>query len=442
MHFSRSHHRIGWLLPLIGIAMIGCSHESTPEAADRSAKPVPVTIAPIEFRDIDRTIDIVGTLRGWEEVTVGAKRSGRVASVLHDIGDRIPPGDPLVELETVDSGLALAQAEKRLIADLSMLGLKEVPPEDFDVTGVPSVVSAKVAVERAGQNLERERQLTARNATTQQRLQDTEHDLKRAQADYDHATLGARSTLANALASKVALDAARQAQIDMVVRAPVPSRAPAGLPATTAYAVTKRSISEGQMVREGDPVFQLMIDNPLRLVASVPERFIPDLKPGQQVRLEVASYPGRTFTGHVDRINPAVDSTSRTFPIEIGIPNEERLLRPGSFAEGKVLTDHHETATIVPLEAVVRYAGVTKVFVVEGDHAHEIRVEIGDQGQGWMQVIGEFPASAQLITSGQTQLAEGTKIAIRSAKEPVAASNDEPPATQPPTPPTSAGAAG
>lgn len=409
----------GWLL-LAAVAALGapgCSHESEPEKAARDDRPIPVTVAAIERRSIEQTIDIVGTLRGWEEVTVGAKRSGRIARVLHDIGDRLPPGDPLVELETVDSGLALAQAEKRLVADLSMLGLTELPAEDFDVTTVPSVMSAKVTVERATQNLDREQQLTARNATTQQRLQDAEYDLKRAQADYEHAKLGARSTLANAFASKVALDQARQAQIDMIVRAPVPSLKPAELPRPAEYAVSKRSIAEGQMVREGDAVFQLIIDNPLRLVASVPERFIPEIAPGQQVTLEVASYPGRTFTGSVDRINPAVDPASRTFQVEIGIPNDEHLLRPGSFVEGKVLTAHQREANIVPIESVVRYAGVTKVFVVDGDHAREIAVKIGDQGKGWMQVEGDIPADAQIITSGQTQLADGTKITIRQVDE-------------------------
>ena len=431
------------LLLLAAMLTLGCSHESEHATAEREEKPIPVTIAPVEHRTVDRTIDIVGTLRGWEEVTVGAKRSGRILKVLHDIGDRLPPGEALVELETVDSGLALSQAEKRLVADLTMLGLKDLPSEDFDVAEVPSVISAKVTVERATQNLDRERQLTARNATTQQRLQDTEYDLRRAQADYEHAKLGARSTLANAFASKVALDQARQVQLDMVVRAPVPSHGPADLPRPAEYAVSKRSVAEGQMVREGDAVFQLIIDNPLRLVASVPERFIPDVKPGQQVRLEVASYPGKIFTGRVDRINPSVDSTSRTFQVEIGIPNDEHLLRPGSFCEGKVLTDHQELATIVPLEAVVRYAGVTKVFGVEKDHVREVRVAIGDQGKGWMQVSGEIPDDAQIITSGQTQLADGTKITIRQVTpdaptDPAA----EPPAKQPAATPSVSGAAG
>ena len=84
---------------------------------------MPVTVAPLEHRTVERTVDVVGTLRGWEQVTVGSKRTGRVAKVLHDMGDRVRPGEPLVELETVDAKLAYDQAQSRYLGELVKLGL-------------------------------------------------------------------------------------------------------------------------------------------------------------------------------------------------------------------------------------------------------------------------------------------------------------------------------
>src|SRR4051794_35511874 len=87
---------------------------AAPAPARPAPKPVPVTVAPVERRTVDRTVEVVGTLRGWEDVTIGSKRIGRVVKTFHDMGDRVEPGALLVELETVDADLAVMQAERQL----------------------------------------------------------------------------------------------------------------------------------------------------------------------------------------------------------------------------------------------------------------------------------------------------------------------------------------
>ena len=82
------------------------------------------------------------------------------------------------------------------------------------------------------------------------------------------------------MASQVELEVARQARDDLVVCAPEPSKPPANLKEPIEYAVTKRMVSEGQMIREGDQVAQLVIDNPLRMWVNVPERYSPQGAPG------------------------------------------------------------------------------------------------------------------------------------------------------------------
>src|SRR5204862_187173 len=125
-----------------------------------------------------------------------------------------------------------------------------------------------------------------------------------------------------------------------------------GLKAALTYAVARRSVSEGQMIREGDAAYELVIENPLRLWMNLPERFSSEVKVGQDVRISVASHPGRTFPGKVSRLNPVVDATNRSFQVEAAVPNDEGLLRPGGFAKAEVITDRNARATIVPLDAV------------------------------------------------------------------------------------------
>jgi RND family efflux transporter MFP subunit len=394
-------------------AAAGCGR-SAEKAAEASAAPkaVPVTVAPLGHRPVERTVEIVGTLKGWEEVTVGAKKMGRVVKVFHDMGDRVKPGEPIVQLETIDADLAVDQAEKRMLAELAKIGLTELPGKDFDVTKVPAVVQARVAVDRARRNLNIQRGLSRQNAGILQDLQNAENDVAANEAALDNAALTARSNLANALASKVALDVAKQARLDMDVHAPIPT-IPRGYTRPVHYALTQRKVSEGQMVREGDAIAQLVIDDPLRLWADVPERFASEIQVGQVVRLSVASRPAETFQGKVTRINPAVDPVSRTFQVEAGVLNPDGLLRPGAFAKASIVTRKEDDATIVPTESVVRFAGVTKLFVVAGDKARAIPVSTELEGRGWVEVRGDLPAQAQVVITGQTQLAEGTPVVVR-----------------------------
>ena len=428
------------LLAPLACSGIGCGSKAEQTAkADASLRSVPVTLARVEARDVERTVPMVGTLKGWEEVTVGSKRPGRVIRVLHDMGDRVKPGEPLVQLDTVDARLAVLQAETKYLAALVRLNLSRKDAESmlgkygYDekilrgdeveklISKIPAVVTMEVGVQKAEQNLTRQRALSARNAGTLQELQNMENDYLAAVAGRDNAILTARTVIADALASKVALEVAEQALIDMTIRAPVPASPPKGVdPAAITYAVSKRTVSEGQMLREGDAVYDLVIENPLRLWSNVPERFSGEIRLEQPVRFSVASRPDASFDGIVTRINPAVDPISRTFQVEAKVENPKGELHPGGFAKASILTRKDARAVVVPLESVVRFAGVTKIFTIEkrGERslAHAVDVRTGQEGDGWVEVVGNVKPDQDVVTSGQTQLAEGTLVTVRTGK--------------------------
>jgi len=429
-----------WIAAAVMVAPVGllsgCGDkaEKIAEAAAPVIKPVSVTLAEIERRPVERTVDVVGTLKGWEEVTLGSKRPGRVLKVLKDIGDTVKPGETLVELETTDAKLAVMQAESRLLAELALLGITRKQAEEYVakfgiterlisgdevqqiIAKTPAVVQAEVMLTKAEQNLTRQRQLTVRGAGTNQELQNIENDYRAAQASRDNTIVTVRNVIANAMAARVNLDVAEQTLADMTVKAPVPTNMPKDVEPSgpIVYAITRRPVHEGQMVKEGEALFDLVIQRPLRLWVNVPERFTPEIEVGQSVRLNVAARPGEAFTGQVARINPSVDPVSRTFQVEALVPNPTGLLRPGGFAKAAILTRRDSEAVVVPTESVIKYAGVTKIFVVEGEKARAIPVETGLEGKDWIEVKGELPTRGQVVTSGQSMLANGTPVTIRT----------------------------
>ncbi len=449
----------------LGIALsaclaAGCGHSTTPTvAANTGPKAVAVTVDQVRSQPVVRTIEMVGTLKGWEEVTVGSKRTGRIAAIHHDMGDRVAPGEPLVSLEEVDAAMALQEAESRLLSELAKIGLSLQEAEAFvnkfgvseqlirgdqvqqAIDRVPAVVQARVVREKAQSDLNRQRQLTQRGASSFQELQDLEIAFRNADAAYGNARVTAQSVIANAVAAYVARSQSQQFLDDMTIRTPVPSQPPAGATKETlVYAVTKRLVAEGQMLREGDPVAELAILNPLRLWANVPERYSSEIATDQDVEVRVVAY-NRPFAGKVARINPAVDPVSRTFQVEVSVPNDEGLLRPGGFAKASVITRRDDAALVVPRESIVRFAGVTKLFVVEGQSpkqtARAVAVTTGIEGEGWVEVTGKLQAGQTVATTGLTQLADGTPVTIRTpvSEKKDAAPSPEAPAPAEPAPP-------
>jgi membrane fusion protein, multidrug efflux system len=436
---------ISWVLlggAVVAVAVSGCGHEGAETKTGGAIAPrlVPVTVAPLEHRAVERTVEVIGTLRGWEQVTLGSKRSGRVVKVHHDIGDRIQPGEPLVELDPTDARLGVQQADSKYLGELVKLGITKAQAENFvkqygfseelvngpvageTIARSPSVVEKRLAREKKLQYLTRQRALTQRGAGTPQDLDDSENDFQSAAASYESAVQSARTIIANAFAAKVALTQAEQTLNDMVIRAPIPKVLPPGLIRTSplSYGITKRQISVGQMIKEGEAVVELVVEDPIRLWSQVPEQFSEDVHVGQRVRLSTRAQPNMPIEGKVARINPAVDSSSRTFQVETLVPNGRGLLRPGGFAKAAIITDAEASAAVVPLDSIVRFAGVTKLFIVENGRARSISdIKTGSEGKGWVEVASkQLPATAAVVITGQTQLADGTPVVIREPEPP------------------------
>ena len=223
--------------------------------------------------------------------------------------------------------------------------------------------------------------------------------------------------MASAMASRVSLDVAKQNLTDMTIVTPTPTMPAAAEAGEIRYAVTERPVSEGQMLQPGHEVMSLVIENPLRLWVKSPERYVGQIKEGQLTRIRVAAHGDEVFEGRVARINPSIDEASRTFQVEILVPNAEGRLRPGGFAEAEVVVDAEDNAKVVPLEAMAELAGVTKVFVVENGTSRAVPVEKGVEGDGWIEVIGGLEPGETVVTTGQVQLAllaDGTPVTVRT----------------------------
>lgn len=182
--------------------------------------------------------------------------------------------------------------------------------------------------------------------------------------------------------------------------------------------VVKRLVSAGEYVRPGTPLFALVADDPLKLRGDVPERFADELLAGQIVRVRVDAFPNETFEGQLARISPASNRENRSIAVEALIDNRDRRLKPGFFANGSIVTRSDEDAVMIPQEALITFAGVTKLFVIADSIAHERQVRPGSRtAEGLIEIVEGLRADEFVATSGLTKLQNGVSVTIRKPED-------------------------
>ncbi|QVL32268.1 efflux RND transporter periplasmic adaptor subunit [Telmatocola sphagniphila] len=383
--------------------------------ADTSIAPsgvVLVTTAPVSLRQVQRTVESVGTLHGYEEVTIASKVEGRVLKIHHEMADRVKPSEVLLEIDPTDAELNAKQAERALQVELARLGLKDLPDSSYDERKLPAVQQASIRIENSKAKLERATKTGL--AVSSEEINERRTELRLAQVEYENQLLLARAGLATVQLKAESLAVARQMLKDTTLRVPTPTQPIPGASSVGGdYAISQRLVSEGSFVRIGTDVFKLVIDQALKLRVQVPERYSSVLDVGQTVNVLSAAYP-KAFIGLIKRISPAVDQTTRTFEVEVYVPNSDRQLKPGGFAKASILTKIDHGAVTVPLEAIVSFAGINKIFLMKDGKAREVQVTLGVQTTDWVEIIKpEIPAGSIVITSGQSALAQDSVVQVR-----------------------------
>lgn len=125
-----------------------------------------------------------------------------------------------------------------------------------------------------------------------------------------------------------------------------------------------RLVSLGQYLAPGAPIVSLQQLSPIFVNFEVPENSIGRVREGQRVSLRVDAYGGRTFTGRINAVNSAVASNTRNITVQALVPNSDRSLRPGLFADVTVDLPGSRRVVVVPSTAVTTNAYGENVFLV------------------------------------------------------------------------------
>jgi membrane fusion protein, multidrug efflux system len=152
----------------------------------------------------------------------------------------------------------------------------------------------------------------------------------------------------------------------------------------------------------------------MRLDAAVPAERLGELAVGLPVAFTVRGYPGRTFEGRIDRINPSADPTTRQVPIYVSIPNQSGELVSGLYAEGRVASQSRE-AVAVPPAAIDEQGGQASVVKIVDGKAERVPVQLGlrDEDSERVEILAGVAVGDQLLVGAAKAITPGSAVELR-----------------------------
>ena len=176
--------------------------------------------------------------------------------------------------------------------------------------------------------------------------------------------------------------------------------------------VTARNYDPGDMTG-ALPILTIAKVNPVKVICNISESEYSKVKQGMMVDCTFDTYGDEVFRGPITMISPTIDTATRTFGIEISLPNPGNKVLPGMF--GRVTINFgKERHVVVPDKAVVKQPGSGNqyVYVYKDGKVSYNKVELGQRIDNSYEILSGVEDGDEVVVSGQTKLANGMEVRV------------------------------
>ncbi len=334
--------------------------EGSGEALDVSARQQFATDVPqpVEGVEVVRdtlwiTVTAAGQAEAYRRTTLTSRVDGIIAQISARENDRVAAGQLLLQFDTVEFALAVARAEADLRNAQAVFEermLSDDPREDPEV------------------RRERERLARARSG-----LDQSEVTLRERQLELERATVGA----------------------------PFPGR------------IANLEVVEGQHMSPGGELMTVVDLDPIKVEVQVLEAEVGYLQEGRRASITFAAFPGETFNGRIETINPVVDPDTRTARVTVMLRNPDERIKPGMYARTSLEAQNFPNRILVPRTAILERDSRTMLFVLEDGRAKWRYVTPGLESGTLVEIVASEETS--MVESGEIVLTDGHFYLVHDA---------------------------
>jgi RND family efflux transporter MFP subunit len=347
--------------------LAGCGGGGSGEGGEENLV-AEVTVVKVARGEIQQDVTLSGNVIALpnEDVKVSALVPGRITALNVAEGDHVTKGEVIATLDDSTYQQQLAQAQAALL-------------------------QANANFKNAEQNLARNQTLFSRGIAARMDLENAQTQLTVAQATEQ------QDRAAEQLA---------QLQLERTkILSPLTG------------VVAKRFASVGEQVdgTAAQPIAEIADIAVVDLAGNLAATYLSRVHVGETLTVTSDAFPGRTFTGRVVAVAPAVDPSTNVGGVRIRIANPGDLLKLGMYLNAQIQIETHKNALIVPAEAIYRdESGKPIVYEVSGGVAKVADITPGIESNGKAEVLEGVKEGDTIILSGGYGLDDGTKVKIKS----------------------------
>ncbi|WP_440408596.1 efflux RND transporter periplasmic adaptor subunit [Neorhizobium petrolearium] len=380
--FPKSAGVTALLLSLVASSAL--SQEVTPPAEPKL--PSIVVIEAVTKPLVDRVI-ATGTIKPVEEVYVQPLVEGLSIKTLNaDIGDEVK----------ADSVLA-ALNDDALLLEKSQLEANRAKTEAALAQYKAQVIEAQANLDDATRQRDRTKRLSQSGTSTISQLEQAEALVEVRQAQFN----AARQAVAVGESDIKVVDAQIE-DVDLKL-------ARTGVKTPVAGVVSLRNAKVGAIASgTGNPLFTIIKDGAIELVADLSETDIQKIKVGQKAVVTIAGGTAK-IEGKVRLVSPTVDSTTRLGSVHI-VVDDESGARAGMYASADIIVTE-TSALALPLSAVTTDRNGSTARKVEDNVVKQVKIETGIQDGGFVEVVSGLQAGDMVVAKAGAFVRDGDKIA-------------------------------
>lgn len=396
--------------------------------AEQNAVAISVKTQEAEPISIEEYTNISSKVSSESEVSVVPKVSGTAKNVYVSLGDTVKAGDILFEIDDTDEQIQLQQAQASLSS--AQAGLESAQANYEKTTGgsyeneiqqlQSQVNTYQIQYDDLLTSLEQTKELYELGGASKQEVDDLQSSVDKAKLQLDTAKQQLE------LNSGVILDETiKSSQASVSQSSASVSQAQASLKsAQTSLENTKVraeidgtigavNISQGSMVSTATTAMTIVNSNDVKVSFGVSEKAINRVSAGSKAYITISAVSDEPFEVEVSNVSPSADSTTKLYTVEAYIDNTDGLIKPGMFANVKLVLEKHDNIISVPLNTVLEKNGEQYVFVVdENNIAHKTAVETGLKNEDYIEIVSGVNMGESIVVSGQDFLSDGSTVSI------------------------------
>lgn len=361
----------------------GCSKNTEAKPA-AGTPPVAVEVMTVGAADLVDGIEVTGQLTPKSEAEVKTEIPGLVKDLYVTEWVRVRKGQPLARISLAETEALVKRAEANVESARAAL------------------LQVRVAAERSERERQRVLKLKEAGLATQQSVDDAISDAEAAKAKIEAAKAQIR-------AGEEELSQARARLSKGLVRSPIDG------------VVALKDVNIGSLTSDGaaaKPIFKIVDNRLMNLTVTVPSSQMAAVRLGQPLEFQTDGVPGKTFTGKVMFINPAVNEADRSLKVIAEVPNVPEQLKGGLFAKGRIITGSRKGVIQVPRGTLAgldleKHSG--SLYVVENGLARKRDVTTGAVAGELVEITGGLKTGEQLVSRGGFNVKDGDKVMVAGA---------------------------